>query len=93
MHKWLIITLKNKFIYDSFSAMITCKLFQQFEQEIKDGKIDIQDKDWDEKDKGIITVEMFGTEEEIAAWTKKTWREKIGMGMARMALKIDVLDG
>jgi hypothetical protein len=73
--------------------MITCKLFQQFEQEIKDGKIDIQDKGWDEKDKGIITVEMLGTPEEIAIWTKKTWREKIGMGMARMAIKIDVLDG
>jgi hypothetical protein len=35
---------------------------------------------------------MFGTEDEIKAWTKKTWREKIGMGMARMALKIDVVD-
>jgi hypothetical protein len=92
MHKWLIITLKNKFIYDSFSAMITGKLFIQFQEEIKAGKIDIQDKDWNEKDKGIITVEMFGTEDEIKAWTKKTWREKIGMGMARMALKIDVVD-
>ena len=92
VHKFLILTIKHKFIFDQTSHMILGKLYDVFQQNILDGKMFIELKDWDNKNKGQLIVEMWGTEEEVKAWTKKTLREKIGLGIARAGLKIDIVD-
>lgn len=92
MKKWLVLTLKQRIVYDSFANMLMAKLMNEYEVPIKEGKMYIELKDWNDNDKGQIIIEMEASPEEIAMWTKKTIRERIGMGLARMAIKIDVVD-
>jgi hypothetical protein len=79
MKKWLVLTVKQKFIFDQFSPMIYGRLLHEYEQQITDGKMFVELKDWDERAKGLIIVEMEGTEDEIKNWTKKTLGERIFM--------------
>ena len=92
MKKFLILTIKRKYLFNNFGDMIYGKLLKAYENEILDNKIFIMIEEWDDTLKGQIIIEMEASEEEIAVWTKQSLREKIGMGMARLAIKVEVRD-
>jgi len=93
MKKQLIVTIKNRFMFNQLYPMFISRLGKQFEEEILDGKMFINTPEWTEKEKGRIVIEMDGTEEEIDAWTKKGFRDRATMGALRPLMKIELCEG
>lgn len=90
MKKYMVITIKEKRLFEASFPMFLGKIAEQYQDEIHDNKIMVDVMDWDKKEKGRIVVEMEGAEEEINKWTKKSWKDKIALGIARLGISIDI---
>ena len=77
MKRRTYIKFKSKKAHDLFHTKMIGSFFQEYEEQIKTGEIQLDWADWTEQGKSYITIDMDSTEENILKWTKMGIRDRM----------------